>query len=1375
MEVVFVKRVEFEESTEMSDAGNDTVVDVTLQGSSASDRLKAVESMKLFELKEELKKRKFRTSGNKKELQDRLRAALILEVEHGADEDESEYDEDEDEREPASVKECTRRMQVLTFRDVEESLDTFSGDNKENIRCWLEEFEDMAELCEWSDVQKVIYAKRLLRGSAKMFVNYEKCCRKWSEMKRALRSEFSQVVDVHKIHKELSRRIKKSNETYQEYVYHMLEIAKQADMEVSAVIKYIIDGIQDEESNKMILYGARSIRELKEKFESYETMKENSRTRSRRTEEKAKKTIRGTTAQENIRRCFLCGDRNHLSADCPTKSRGTKCFKCKEYGHIAPECSGVKKPVKDVSSTSEESRKKRVKAVQIEHCKLVALIDSGSDLNLMRADHYIKIGAPKLNNKILQFRGVGTEKNYTMGEFQTNIVIDDTTYSINIHVVPDALTPHGLIIGTDFLDSVVLTMKGGEILIGKLDVPEVFNINVDNASEIDLSHIPIPEHREVIKDLIDCYEPHKTREVGVTMNIVLSDDIPVYQRPRRLSSDEKVEVDKQIAVWLEEGIVQSSHSDYASPIVLVKKKNGSTRICVDYRQLNKKVIKDRYPLPLIEDELDSLQDATIFSTLDLKNGFFHVPVEETSRKYTAFVVPNGHYEFLKVPFGLCNSPAVFQKFIHAVFREVIVAGFVRVYLDDVIILARDAISAIKNLKTVLGVASQFGLLINWSKCSFLQTRVEYLGHIIENGCVRPSEHKTKAVIKFPKLQCVKDVQSFLGLTGYFRKFICGYSIIARPLTNLLKKDNKFKFETLEQEAFEKLKLSLSSSPVLKLYRVGAETELHTDASSLGYGAILLQRDNLDGAFHPVYYASGKTTPAEENYPSYELEVLAIIKSLRKFRVYLLGVSFKIVTDCQAFVMTMNKKDLCVRVARWALLLEEFQYKVEHRSGKNMKHVDALSRHPLPTTMFVNEVNDGLIIKLRAAQNEDTDLQKIRDNIEKYRADGYVVKNDVLYRVLNDVPLVVVPKPMQVQVVRRAHERGHFGVTKTEILLRRDYWFKGMRQKVEKVIRSCVDCILAERKHGKQEGLLNTIDKGELPLNTYHVDHLGPLPSTRKSYRHIFAVVDAFSKFVWLYATKTTNSAEVITCLKKQALIFGNPVRIISDRGTSFTSDAFKDYCNSENILHVLITTGIPRANGQVERINRTLIPLLTKLSSPKPEEWYKYLGVAQKYLNATPHRSINTTPFHLLFGTHMRIREDPEIRRLIEEEWIAMFQMDRDEVRERAKEKIVEVQAQNRKTFNKNRKEAVKYKQGQLVAIKRTQAKPGLKFHAKYLGPYRIVKVLRNNRYVVQKAGEHEGPQTTSSAADHMKPWLINEENDFSEDCDSVCSDSENI
>jgi len=333
-----------------------------------------------------------------------------------------------------------------------------------------------------------------------------------------------------------------------------------------------------------------------------------------------------------------------------------------------------------------------------------------------------------------------------------------------------------------------------------------------------------------------------------------------------------------------------------------------------------KIIKDRYPLPLEEDQLDMLQGARVFSTLDLTNGFFHVRMDESSRKYTAFVVPDGHYEFLRVPFGLCNSPAVFQRFVNAVFRDFMREKVVLAYMDDLIIPSDDIEGGIKKLERVLVTASEAGLIINWKKCCFLQASVEFLGHVISNDCIRPSDRKT-AVRRFPCPTSVKQVESFLGLSGYFRKFIPGYSAIARPLTNLLRANVKFHFGTVEKDAFKRFKIMLSDKPILNLYRVKAETELYADASALGYGAILLQRNNEDQRFHPVYYFSGKTTPAEAKYSSYELEVLAIVKALKKFRVYLLGIAFIIVTDCRAFTLTMSKKDLCVRVARWALLLE----------------------------------------------------------------------------------------------------------------------------------------------------------------------------------------------------------------------------------------------------------------------------------------------------------------------------------------------------------------------------------------------------------------------------------------------------------------------
>jgi len=244
-------------------------------------------------------------------------------------------------------------------------------------------------------------------------------------------------------------------------------------------------------------------------------------------------------------------------------------------------------------------------------------------------------------------------------------------------------------------------------------------------------------------------------------------------------------------------------------------------------------------------------------------------------------------------------------------------------MEDLIVPSADVRDGLSRLKLILETSTDYGLSINWKKCQLLKSKINYLGHIVENGKIAPSKEKTDAVKHFPKPTNVRFVQGFLGLTGYFRKFIPRYSYIARPLTNLLKDGIKFEFGKEQEHAFNQLKLAPSDKPILRLYCPTAETELHTDASALGFGAILLQRDSEDCLFHPVYYASGRTTPTEAKYDSYKLEVLAIVKALKKFRVYLIGISFTIVTDCKAFTQTMKKRDICTQVARWAFLLEDF--------------------------------------------------------------------------------------------------------------------------------------------------------------------------------------------------------------------------------------------------------------------------------------------------------------------------------------------------------------------------------------------------------------------------------------------------------------------
>ncbi|GFY12307.1 hypothetical protein TNCV_284101 [Trichonephila clavipes] len=412
----------------------------------------------------------------------------------------------------------------------------------------------------------------------------------------------------------------------------------------------------------------------------------------------------------------------------------------------------------------------------------------------------------------------------------------------------------------------------------------------------------------------------------------------------------------------------------------------------------------------------------------------------------------------------------------------------------------------------------------------------------------------------------------------------------------------------------------------------------------------------------------------------------------------------------------------------------------------MKHVDALSRYPV---MMV--CNDTLTSKLKKAQEQDDTIQTLKSLLEKQESEEFFERNCILYKYLNGRELIVTPKAMQAELIKLIHENGHFSVGKTEEIVKQQFFIPNLSNVVKKVIVICVPCILANKKTGKKEGFLNPISKESIPLSTYHFDFIGPLPSTNKRYQQIFTVVDAFIKFTWLYPVKTVSAESALEKLKQQQKTFGNPIRIISDRGLVFTSKLFNDYCDEENIQHLQIATGVPRGNGQVERIHRTLIPVLTKLSLDDSTKWYKYVDRLQRILNSTISRSTKWTPFELLVGIKMRNKKYILIKDLLLEEMAKELLEQGEFLRNDAKKNIETLQSENRKTYNRRRKKASLYKEGYLVAIQRTQFRAGLKLRPKFLGPYKVTKVNSKNRYEVEKVGQHDGPNSTTTSADLMK------------------------
>jgi len=436
------------------------------------------------------------------------------------------------------------------------------------------------------------------------------------------------------------------------------------------------------------------------------------------------------------------------------------------------------------------------------------------------------------------------------------------------------------------------------------------------------------------------------------------------------------------------------------------------------------------------------------------------------------------------------------------------------------------------------------------------------------------------------------------------------------LSDLLRGDSKNEFGEKQQFAFEKLKTALISEPVLKLDNPNLQTEIHTCAFKYGFGAVLLQKDHVDSAFHPVQYMSRKTSPFEE--------------ILDKWRVYVLGIKFTIVTDSNAFKMTMSQKEVPLRIARWALYLQDFNYKVEHRSGTQMKHADALCR----VSCFF--LSDSITYRLKDAQINDDWTNAARNLVEKDAYQDFYIQNDVLFKDPNR-ELVVAPSTMEKKIIQSAHSQGHFSARKTQDIIERSYFIPKLKDKADRIVESCIKCIIVNAKAGKKEGFLTSIDKGDLPFITYQIDHVGPMNMTTKRFNNILVIVDGFSNYVWLYPTRSTDVDEVLNCLDKQAVHFGHPYRIVSDRGTAFTSLAFKEYCESHNIQHLLIATGVPRGNGQVERLHKIVVPMLAMLSYESPLAWYKYVGRVQQIINSTEPRSTRITPFKLLTGVDMRL------------------------------------------------------------------------------------------------------------------------------------------
>lgn len=489
-----------------------------------------------------------------------------------------------------------------------------------------------------------------------------------------------------------------------------------------------------------------------------------------------------------------------------------------------------------------------------------------------------------------------------------------------------------------------------QTLYQQLEIVPELTLHSNIINDTDLNETQQKKLNQLLAEYQDLFDeqPGKTKLIQHEINLETTQPIALKPYSRR-SPLEKEFIQNEIDRMLKQGIISPSESPWSAPVVIVKKKEGKLRFCVDYRQLNKVTKKDQFPLPRIDDLLDVFGKAKYFSTLDLASGYWQVEIKPEDREKTAFITNEGLYEFNVMPFGLTNAPATFQRLMNKIFKEQL-NKMVVIYIDDTNVFSTTFEEHLSHLRIVFDKLRKNGLKLQPSKCHFGKTSLAFLGHIIGKDGIQPDPIKISAIQQFPIPTNLTILRGFLGLASYYRRFVKNFAKIATPLHQLMRKEQPFMWTEKCQEAFEELKQHLISPPILIYPNFEEPFFLYTDASSFGLGAILTQKNDKRKE-HVIAYASRRTNEHERNYCATELECLAVVWAIQHFRPYLQSnIPFTVITDHIALTTLFNKINISGRLARWIMTLRDYTFNIVHRKGRLHSNVDPLSRHfqPDPT-------------------------------------------------------------------------------------------------------------------------------------------------------------------------------------------------------------------------------------------------------------------------------------------------------------------------------------------------------------------------------------------------------------------------------------------
>lgn len=978
--------------------------------------------------------------------------------------------------------------------------------------------------------------------------------------------------------------------------------------------------------------------------------------------------------------CSGCGS-NHWRNECPFKD--AICFGCEKKGHILKCCFNAKnKNTKQKFNAQFKGYSKQNNYVSNSNASQDGNNNSSSYDNFIFNNYCFNVStkpvymSAELAGKLVKMEvDTGASRSIISSANFNDIWVETTkrpkllptTQQLKVWggkqlpILGEIKVPTKLC-GTSGKTS---TVKPATFVIVEGQGPILFGR--DNLATFDLlpfSFLEINKNEidELSSNLAKQFPDLFSEGLGCLKDQIISIDIdsqvpPKFCKARTVPYAMKPRLDKALDALIEDGIVTPlTYSKWAAPVVPVVKSDGSIRVCGDYKLTANRAIKlDTYPIPKPEDLFSSLSGGKYFSKLDMSQAYCQLRIDETSQDITVINTHRGLFKYNRLCFGISAAPGIFQRSMEQLLQGI---PGVLCYLDDILICGKSEVEHKSRLQAVLARLQDAGVKLKLAKCYFKVPEVSYLGFRIDADGLHPTQDKVKAIVEAPAPTNLKQLESFLGVFNFYRRFVPNASTILEPLNRLRRSGVLWQWEKEQESAFEKSKQHLLDSQVLVHFDPKLPISVVSDSSSYGLGAVLSHI--IDGQERPVCFASRTLLPAERNYPQVEREALAIVFALRHFHNYLWGQpKFRVVTDHKPLLGIFSPTKAIApmasgRIQRWALMLQAYSFDLVHRSGVILGTADALSRLPLKVpnesapipgewTNLVNFLNSSPV----NAKNiqEHTRTNPVLSKVLRYCELGWptsLPEGDqtlmAFFRKRNELTIeagcilwgarVVIPPCDRMLLLSELHA-GHVGASRMKELARSYLWWPNLDGDLEDLVKQCPSCLENRKTPPKAE--LHPWEWPSQPWHRLHLDYAGPVQG-----KYFLVLVDAHSKWVEIFPTNGPSTSETIKCLRHCFCQLGLPVTIVSDNGTCFTSKEFKDFLQTNGIRQVTSAVYKPSTNGLAERMVQTFKSALTASKE-------SYTNLLDKFLfkyRVTPHSTTGVSPAELLFKRKLRCRLD---------------------------------------------------------------------------------------------------------------------------------------